>query len=78
MKGPHWLKDHDRWPHELLTEPNKETGEEAKLTKEIFATAVVTKDELDEILEKNSFWKTVRVTALIRRFLSNSKLNKAA
>ena len=37
---------------ELLTEPNKETEEEAKLTKKVFATAVETKDELDEILEK--------------------------
>ena len=72
------MKDPDRWPDELLTKPNKESEEEAKLTKEVFATAVETKDELDEILEKNSFWKTVRVTAWIRRFLSNCKLNKAA
>ena len=67
LKGPHWLKDPDRWPDDLLTEPNKETEEEAKLTKEVFATAVETKDELDEILEKKSSWKTVRVTAWIRR-----------
>ena len=71
------MKDPERWPDELLKEPNKETEEEAKLTKEVFATAVETKDELDEILEKNSFWKTVRVTARIRRFLSNCKLNHA-
>ena len=42
------------WPGDILTEPNKETEAEAKLAKEIFATVTETKDNLDEVLEKNS------------------------
>ena len=37
-----------------------------------------TKDDLDQVLEKNSFRKTVQVTAWIRRFLKNCKLRKSA
>lgn len=77
IKGPEWLTEPDHWPVDILTEPNKETEAEAKLTKEIFATAVETKDDLDEVLEKRSSWKTVRVTAWIRRFVNNCKLKKA-
>ena len=63
LKGPEWLTEPKRWPDDVLTEPNKETEAEAQLTKETFASAMATKDDLDEVLEKNSFWKTVRVTA---------------
>lgn len=45
LKGPEWLTEPDHWPDDILTEPNKETEAEAKLTKEIFATAVETKDD---------------------------------
>ena len=62
FKGPEWLTERDLWPGEILTEPNKETEAKAKLTKEIFATVTETKDSLDEVLEKNSFWKSVRIT----------------
>lgn len=77
LKGPEWLTEPDCWPDDILTELNKETEAEAKLTKEIFATAMETNDDLDQVLEKHSFWKTVRVTAWIRRFLNNCKLKKA-
>ena len=77
LMGPKWLTEPDRWPAEVFTEPSKETEAEAKLAKEIFATATETKDDFDEVLEKNSFWKTVQVTAWIRRFLNNWKLKKA-
>ena len=52
LKGPEWLTDPEQWPVEIIAEPSKETETEAKLTKEVFATAVETKDELDEILER--------------------------
>ena len=67
FKGPEWLTEPDLWPGDILTEPNKETEAEAKLTIEIFATVTETKDNLDEVLEKNSFWKTVQITTWIRR-----------
>ena len=35
FKGPEWLTEPDRWPRDILTEPNNETEAETKLTKEI-------------------------------------------
>ena len=77
FKGPEWLTEPDHWPGDILTQPSKETEAEAKLTKEIFATATETKDGLDEVLERNSSWKTVRVTTWMRRFLNNCKQKKS-
>ena len=72
------MTEPDLWPGDILTEPNKETEAEAKLTKEIFATVTETKDNLDEVLMKNGFWKTVRITTWVRRFLNNCKQKKSA
>ena len=47
LKGPEWLADPESWPPHLLTEPREETEAEAKLTKELFQTAVETKNELE-------------------------------
>ena len=52
FKGPEWSTEVDLWPGDILTEPNKETEAEARLTKEIFATFTETKDSLDEVLKK--------------------------
>lgn len=35
-----------------MTKPNNETEAEAKLTKEMFAVAVDSRDDRDEVLEK--------------------------
>lgn len=45
----------EEWPREIVTKPNNETEAEAKLTKEVFAVAVDSRDDLDEVLEKNSY-----------------------
>lgn len=50
--GTDWLANPERWPAEMLTEPSNETEAEAKLIKEVFATAVETKDDLDDIEQK--------------------------
>jgi hypothetical protein len=76
LKGPEWLAHADNWPSSLTVKPSKESESEAKLTREVFAAAVEKKDELDELLEKHSFWKTIRVTAWIRRFLRNCQIKK--
>ena len=57
LKGPEWLASPESWPAEILTEPSKETEAEAKLTKEVLGTIAETKDDLDEILNKHSFWR---------------------
>ena len=50
---------------------------EAKLTKEVLGTTVKTKDDLDETSNKCSFWKAIRVTAWIMRFVRNCKKKKS-
>ena len=77
LKGPEWLASPESWPAEILTEPSKETEAEAKLTKEVLGTIAETKDDLDEILNKHSFWKTMRVTAWIMCFAQNCKQKKS-
>jgi len=69
LKRPAWLADPESWLAETLTEPSKETEREAKLTNEVFSTIIETKDDLDETLNKHSFWKTMQVTAWIMRFV---------
>ena len=75
--GSDWLANPERWPAEMLTEPSNETDAQAKLTKEVFATTLEAKDDLDEILNRNSFWMTIRVTAWIMRFVGNCKQKKS-
>ena len=77
FRGPEWLTERDLWPGDILTEPNKETEAEAKLTKENFATVTETKNSLDEVFDKSSFWKTVQITTWMRRFLNNCRQKKS-
>lgn len=56
--GPEWLSDPRKWPENLVTAPSKESNQEVKTTKELFALAVNSDDELDELLAKSSYWKT--------------------
>ena len=76
LKGPDWLSRPDMWPALVQTKPCKETEEEAKLVKEVFAGATEPKDTLDLILEKHEFWQTIRITSWVARFICNCKLNK--
>ena len=39
-KGPQWLSDPWKWPENLVTAPSKESDQEVKTTKELFALAV--------------------------------------
>ena len=77
IPGPDWLSDPDWWPMDVCTKPTKESEAESKQIKEVFTTAVETKDYLDEILQKHEFWKAVRIAAWIFRFLHNCKLTKS-
>ena len=48
--GPEWLSDPRKWPENLVTAPSKESNQEVKTKKELFALAVNSDDELDELL----------------------------
>ena len=65
LSGPEWLSNSEMWPINIVTESSKESDAEAKLTREVFATAVVTRDEFDEMLGKHTFWQTVRTSSWI-------------
>ena len=75
-KGPSWIQKHEEWPAELFTGPTVESEAEAMPVKTILGIAVETKDELDGILQKHHFYKAMKITAWIRRFLHNSKSEK--
>ena len=76
LKGPNWLSRPEVWPTLVLTKPSKETEAEAKLIKEVFAGATQLKDTLHQVLEKHGFWKIIRITSWIARFICNCKLSK--
>ena len=76
--GPEWLTDPRKWPENLVTAPSKESNQEVKTTKELFALAVNSDDELDELLAKSSYWKTLRVRAWIMRFAQNARTKRAS
>jgi hypothetical protein len=43
----------------------------------VFAAAVEVKDEVDELLQKHTFWKSVRILGWITRFVNNCKAKLA-
>ena len=71
--GPSWLQKPKSWPQNIITSPTLESESEAKIVREVRATAVEEADELDEIMEKFSYWKAIRITAWVARFLCNCK-----
>ena len=60
-----------------MTKPNKETEAEAKRAKEVFAVAVDTRHDFDEVLEKHTFWRVIRISAWVMRFLQNCQSKKS-
>lgn len=76
LPGPQWLLNPDNWPVDLVTHPSKETESEAKIIKEVLAAALETKNEFDELLEKHIFWKTIRISAWVTRFIENCRRDK--
>ena len=75
-QGPSWLKDKDKWPSDIVTSPTPESQAEAKVIKGIFAGLTAATDCLDDLLEKFSLTKTLRVVAWIARFAGNSRLKR--
>lgn len=62
MEGPEWLKGPGKWPQDLVTKPSAESNAEVK-TRELFAMAVKTNDDVVNLLVKNTYWKTLQVCA---------------
>ena len=74
LEGPEWLSNPDDWPNEVTVEATEETEAEAKQKSgEILKAVTQIEDEFNELLSKYSFWKTMRITAGLTRFLHNLK-----
>ena len=70
--GPEWLLNEDKWPEqpqlrisEAVSEESKPIKEEVLFTKENYS------DEWDKLLERSSYWRTLRVTSWALRFVNN-------
>lgn len=73
LNGPGWLSEKSHWPDEISIASSEESEKEARFTKDVLAVSVIEVNHLDTLLYKFSFWKTIRVTAIILRFLKNCK-----
>lgn len=63
--GLEWLSDKASWPPDIVTNATQASLAEAKVKQDMLAVAVAVADEQDDLLEKLSHWKAIRVTAWI-------------
>eukprot|EP00794_Sanderia_malayensis_P008645 gene8645-biopygen6924 len=78
LKGPTWLSTPEQWPPMIACEPSSESESEKHLMKQIMQTAIVREsDEIDLLIEKKSFWQSLRILAWMKRFIENCKRVKA-
>eukprot|EP00794_Sanderia_malayensis_P000965 gene965-biopygen216 len=77
FQGPPWLINKQDWPADIVTAPSEETERELQPIKEILKVAIPVESVLDKVLEKFEYWKAMRVTAWIFRFIWNLKAKKS-
>ena len=73
-EGPAWLRKQENWPPEIPIKASEESENERKLLKEIIHVNVEREsDEIDNLVEKKSFWKAVRILSWMKRFINNCR-----
>eukprot|EP00794_Sanderia_malayensis_P018542 gene18542-biopygen15623 len=78
IKGPTWLSTPEQWPPMIACEQSSESESEKRLMKQIMQTAIVREsDEIDRLIDKKSFWQSLRILAWMKRFIENCKRVKA-
>ena len=71
-KGPDWLACEEKWPKWSGLQSTKEVNEEAKILKQLDMTVTdVETTGLQKLMERNCFWKVIRVVAWILRLITN-------
>ena len=71
--GPDWLLNKESWPEQPKLKCSREVDEEHKPFKENpFYSEKRSPDEWTTLLTKNKFWRTLRITAWVLRFVNNS------
>ena len=61
---------------DIVTKASYESMAEVKATRDVFAVAIATTDELDTLLEKSTYWRTMRICAWIMRFVHDVRSRK--
>ena len=72
-KGPGWLRDSDNWPSHIRTKATSETEKEVRIVKDMMTSTTLKSDVMDELLQRCSYWKFLRIKSWIQRFLHNCK-----
>ena len=77
FEGPKWLSSPDKWPQQPEVAETSETARESvkpKLEKQLFAKEEEQNETTDPLLLKYaSYWKLLRVTAFMKRFIDNCR-----
>ena len=75
--GPNWLSKTEDWPKqpEISEDASTETERLPKKERQMLAKEekIGEKGALSNLLEKHPLWKTLRITALVMRFISNCR-----
>eukprot|EP00794_Sanderia_malayensis_P005871 gene5871-6564_t len=75
--GPSWILDESEWPCQPEFKRNSVVNTESKPIKEIMLHVTETeKSEWDLLLERKSYWTTIRTTAWVLRFTGNCVAKK--
>ena len=77
LTGSNWLLDETQWPQQPKLKCTEVADEECRPTPEgILHTQERKLDEWDALLERGAYWRTMRVTAWMLRFISNCKARR--
>ena len=75
--GPDWLLDERQWPRQPRLNSTEDTDKESKAIQEVVLRTQERKlDEWDALLERSTYWRTMRVTAWVLRFTNNCKARR--
>ena len=80
FRGPEWLRTQEEWPHQPEVTENSENRKERikpKHEKQLLVKVKETNETRDTLLSKYaSYWKLLRVTAFLKRFIHNCRNHK--
>ena len=71
---PKWLLNENDWPDQPVLKTISQVNEEAKKITEVIASTSERKPgEWDNLLDRKSYWKTLKIASWVLRFMNNCK-----
>ena len=72
---PNWLSTKEDWPIQPEIGESKETEAEKlpKKDRQMFSKEDASANQMRDLLEKHTLWKTLQITAFIQRFVNNTR-----